>query len=388
VRLLLISDTFLPKIGGAELAIHNMAEGLVSSGHQVMVGTSMKANGLSFNHSYTIERFFTSRGSYRFKFIELWFTIFLKSKLQTWKPDAIIANYAWPAGFAALKLNNPNHVPIVIISHGADIQIKPTINYGLRLDKNLDRKIGWAIRNSDKLIAISKSIFEEYLSIGASPQRIRIVPNGINYDTLIRPQPYARCQLGLPIEKKIMLGVGRNHPKKRFADLINLMPELASKFPELFLVIVGKDVPRLQKDVEALHLQNNVLLFDEVLPAGIELADSSSQLSRSVTSFYNAADMFVLPSLIEGLPLVGLEAMAAGLPMIAAPAPGIDDLILDGINGIFASVDEKSTFLDSVGILIQDPAKRRAMGLKSREISAKYDRNAVAKEVVTFLKDL
>lgn len=388
MRLLLLTNTFLPKIGGAELAIHNLAEGLISSGHQVMVCTSSKVTKSDFKHTYPIRHIFTSRGSFRFKFVDLWFSLFINFQIRSWKPDAIIANYAWPAGYAALKINNPKQIPTIIISHGADIQKNLSINYGLRLDDKLDQKIQWAICNADGLIAISKSIFEQYVSLGAPEKRIRLIPNGIDCYCLSKTQPDARIQLHLPPNKKVLLAVGRNHPKKRFKELINVMPELAKMNPDLLLMIVGKDVPKLQNNIEDLHLQNHVKLYDEALPAGVEWLNNKNQLPQSIITFYGAADLFLIPSLIEGLPLVGIEAMAAGLPIVASPGPGINDLIKEGINGVFASIDDKNTFFSAINSLFCDPLKQKTMGLNSRKLSMKYDRNIIAKEITSFISDL
>ena len=82
--------------------------------------------------------------------------------------------------------------------------------------------------------------------------------------------------------------------------------------------------------------------------------------------FYRSIDVFVLPSLWEGLPYAALEAMACGLPVAAFRIPGLDDLVQDGQTGLLADPGDEQGLTECIARLAADPALRAAMGQKAR----------------------
>lgn len=388
-RILVLTGSFLPQIGGAELAVHNLCQGLVNLDQEVLVGTPTSGRKDEFQYSYSLTRYFTPRGLYRSNLIDYWMVLCISRQISNWKPDAIIANFAWPVGYAALLARGDSSIPVVVISHGADILRVPSINYGMRLKPHLDKKIQWTVCHASGLIAISDQVLGEYLKIGADPRKIRNIPDAINYDALSLSMPDARKRLGIAAgNRKVILAVGRNHPIKGFSDLIHMMPVIIHDVPNALLVIVGKDVPRLSWLVEAEGLSDYVRLIDEKFPVGIECMGPDLGFDQRIGSYYKSSDVYAMPSISEGLGMVALEAMAAGLPVVAYSMPATTDSILDGLTGRLVPYGDKSSFSCALIELLQQDEQRVMMGRNATAFANQFSQEIIAKRVIDFLDEL
>jgi glycosyltransferase involved in cell wall biosynthesis len=186
-----------------------------------------------------------------------------------------------------------------------------------------------------------------------SSRRLHTIVNGIRLDRYT-PDPDARAavrvELGLG-DAWVVGTVGRLDPAKNQAMLIRAMaPRLSSR---LRLVIVG-DGP-LKEELEA-----EVARLPE--PRWVVLAGRRMDVPRLMPAF----DVFALSSGSEGLPLVILEAMAAGLPIASTAVGGIPDVIEDGVSGVLAPVDAVA-FGEALDQLAADPARAKEMGRRGRE---------------------
>ncbi|GER80060.1 MAG: glycosyltransferase family 4 protein [Anaerolineales bacterium] len=386
MRIFCFTDRFLPTIGGAELAVHNLAEGLVSLGHEVLVSTSTRQGYPAHRHNYELERFWLPRGSERFGFVEWWIGWHLVRSISRWRPDIVQINYAWPGGYAAIKNKNRIKVPIIITSHGSDIQYIPEIGYGDRLNPKRDRMIVHALRHADGLIAISNDIYNEYVKLGVSEQLITLIPNGICFHTLARRNEQARRSLGINSGQLVILAVGRNHPKKGFNYLIQAMSLIAPKNPVALCLIVGKGVSSLAPVVEQMGVTEHVRLCSQALPVGIDFSGRIMPDSEKIETYFKAADIYAMPSLIEGMPLVALEAMASGLPLIASLQGASEDLVVDGKNGLLIPAEDVSALADALQVLLGDKKLRKMMGNVSRLKAKSYDRDHIANEHLRYFK--
>jgi glycosyltransferase involved in cell wall biosynthesis len=186
-------------------------------------------------------------------------------------------------------------------------------------------------------------------------RRLHTITNGIRLDRYT-PDPDARAamRVELGLGDAFVIGtVGRLDPSKNQAMMIRaLAPRLSS---QLRLVIVG-DGP-LRDDIHA-----EVARLPE--PRWVVLAGRRMDVPRIMPAF----DVFALSSASEGLPLVILEAMAAGLPIASTAVGGIPDVIEDGVTGVLAPVDERA-FAAALDGLVADPSRTREMGRKGRALA-------------------
>jgi glycosyltransferase involved in cell wall biosynthesis len=180
--------------------------------------------------------------------------------------------------------------------------------------------------------------------------RLACIPNGIP------PWPHPPATL----ENKVVVAAGRLGSQKGFDLLLDAYALVAAKHPDWRLDIYGGGdwQPRLTAQIENLGLTGKAHLRG---------------VSRQLDQVFSQASMYVLSSRKEGLPMVLLEAMTAGLPPVAFDCPtGPAEVIRDGCNGLLIPPQNPAALADGITALIEDPDRRRALGSAARESSVAY----------------
>ena len=157
-----------------------------------------------------------------------------------------------------------------------------------------------------------------------------------------------------------MIAVGRLSAPKNFSSLIRAFRSVADYYPDWILEIYGEGNERiiLQKQITSLHLENNVYLCGKTLDVQSNMCSSS---------------IFVLSSIFEGLPLVMLEAMSCGLPVVSYDCPcGPKDIITDGTDGFLVPTDDEQMLAEKICYLIENPNIRTQMGAAALKKSENY----------------
>ena len=177
-----------------------------------------------------------------------------------------------------------------------------------------------------------------------------------------------KLRLNLPVDSQVILFVGSIISRKGVDIVVEVFSHLAARYPRLRLVLVGPNThqenPRLDEGfVQAMKTRLVVdNLTERVLWAGL-VNDS-----QSLSDYYRAADIFLFPSRAEGLGNVILEAMAAGLPVVASNLPGVTDfLISSGEQGYLIQPEDLSGFITAVEKLINDRDQRQKLGTQARK---------------------
>ena len=204
-----------------------------------------------------------------------------------------------------------------------------------------------------KVIAISASVREHLLNDFAVPQEdIRIVHNGVDMERFARRTPQAirdtKDKIGLGGGPVVGI-VARLSDVKGHVYLIQAMKDVLKKVPQAQLLMVGegKEKEHLINLIRRLKIEQNVFLINSTI-------DTAEVLS--------AMDIFVLPSLQEGLGLSLMEAMAVGLGVIGSDVGGIRSLIQDGESGLLVKPQDALGLSAAILELLQDPDKAKALG--------------------------
>ncbi|MFW3168577.1 glycosyltransferase family 4 protein [Geodermatophilus sp. CPCC 206100] len=210
-----------------------------------------------------------------------------------------------------------------------------------------------AIEGVDRLIAVSEGLRRTYERVGVPPERVTTVPNGVAplRDPIGRPA--ARAALGLDPVQPVVLTVGRLTHMKGQEHLVDAVPELLARFPDLAVVLVGDGPLReaLEKRAAALGVGGAVRFAGHRTDARQLLA---------------AADVFALPSRHEGMPLVALEAMEAGLPVVGTRVIGTEEVVVDGTTGALVRPGDPAALAGALARLLADPELRRCQGAGGR----------------------
>lgn len=227
--------------------------------------------------------------------------------------DLIDAHYFYPDGVAAVRIGRWLRRPVVVTARGTDVNLIPRY----RLPRTMIR---WAIAEADGIIAVSNALKQALVALGAAPERVVVLRNGVDL-SLFRPGDRDAARRALGLSRPTLLSVGHLIERKGHHRVIEAMPRL----PDFDLVIVG-DGPergRLEQLRRHLGVAERVRLLGAVghgdLPA-----------------IYTAADALVLASSREGWANVLLEAMACGTPVIASNVWGNPEVVRTREAGIVA----------------------------------------------------
>jgi glycosyltransferase involved in cell wall biosynthesis len=193
---------------------------------------------------------------------------------------------------------------------------------------------------------------------GLPPESIHVVPEGIDlaaWSKSLKRDPR-------PFRKSVtILCVAKQFPRKRIHILMESVNRLKVEFPKLRLRVVG-DGP---EHARLLRLAERYKL-NGVLTGALPRAED-------LVAEYARADIFCLPSVQEGFGIVFLEAMAAGLPIVAARAAAVPELVRHGVNGLLARPDDASDLTVQLRRLVLDSKLRRRLGQAGKRIVRQYD---------------
>ena len=332
---------YLPKIGGAQITTHCLANSFSKRGHDVTVYSNPKlvksCESLGWEFKYNLKGLFSPPEKLLSISVKFWFLLTklsIKNAVNRDKLDAVQLVVAWPwlPVTGALKQLG---VPVVIRSAGDDIQISKKLNYGLRSDPIKDSLIRNGFLNVTKAVAISNTVTQEYINVGIPIENIVEIVPGVDsqaYNDCIIAKEDIRKKWGISLDKKVIISVGRNHPKKGFKDLVKALELLNSDSNKFVVVIVGKGTDALIQDAENIGQGQNYIPIGEI--ASLSNNGIGTFPSIELIELYKASDYFVLPSYIETYANVAVEAMAAGIPAICTDAPGCIDTIDDKIDGL------------------------------------------------------
>ena len=191
---------------------------------------------------------------------------------------------------------------------------------------------------------------------------IEVIPNGVDVARFQHPQaPLSKRDAGLPDEAVAALMVGRVGPEKNLPFLLRSFARIASGAPDLHLVVIGAgpDEEDIDNLAQLMGLASRVHLVGAVP-------------YERMPDWLAMGDFFAFPSVSESHPLAVLEAMAAGLPVLGIPSPGIEDTIVDGVNGLL-SPENKDAFASQMRRLATEPKLRANLAAGARESCEQYD---------------
>jgi glycosyltransferase involved in cell wall biosynthesis len=210
-----------------------------------------------------------------------------------------------------------------------------------------------AIEEVDLLVGVSEGVRRTYERVGVPPERFVTVPNGVAPLDRRPGRADARRALGVPPDVPLVLTIGRLTHMKDQATLLAAAPALLARHPGARVVLVGDGPLRgdLVRAAAGLGVAGSVCL------------PGSRPDARRLMA---AADVFVLTSRHEGMPLVALEAMEAGLPVVGTRVIGTEEVVDDGVTGVLVPPGDAVALAGALADLLDSPGRRRRMGRAGR----------------------
>ena len=334
--------------GGAERTVANIASAFQAAGSENLV--ILPANGEGWlarelaNTGVAIEYFRLDRP------VSPAYARWLAATLRRY--GAAVAHshefsMAVYGGWAAWRAG----IPHVITMHGSRY-------YAARLRRRLAMRI--AVAASGKLVAVSKQLASHLSAdLGIRASRVTVVANGVRSRPILDSS--LRAELGLGHDDRLLLAVGNLYPVKGHRVLLAALALLHERHPALHLALAGRG--ELADQLHAWARQRG--LTDRVHFLG---------LRSDVPNLLGGADIFVLPSLSEGLPLALLEAMFAGRPIVATSVGEVPTALGEGDAGLLVEPGDPVALAAALDRLLSDPREGERLGqVAARRAAALYD---------------
>lgn len=214
----------------------------------------------------------------------------------------------------------------------------------MRLYTQLDR---WSLRAADQSVTVCEPFADVLVSRGVRRERLQIVPNAMAAAPSVAKEDVEalRNRLALPPGARVILSVGRLSTEKGHADLLAAVRLLLRDRPQLTirLILVGDGIerPALERAASAPDLASSVIFVGHC---------------SNVWPYYSLADVFALPSHSEGSPNALLEAMAAGVPIVACKVGGVPETVEDGSSALLVPPANPSTMAAALARVLENPA--------------------------------
>ena len=234
---------------------------------------------------------------------------------------------------------------------------------------------------ADAVTAVSESMRKGIIiKAGINKEKILTIPNFSKPDEF-NPKYGKKWKKSKKINGNIILFVGKLTNTKGVEYLIQSIPQVLKKYPDTTFVFVG-GIEHEQK------LDNNPW-YDMTKELGVEKNSLFlGTVSREeLTKIYASANIFVLPTLREGMPLVILEAASSGLPIVTTKVSGIPEII-DEKAALFVKRKDSKSLASSIIRILSDPRKARRMGKEARRASIRLRKEVVLEKYKNLYKNL
>jgi glycosyltransferase involved in cell wall biosynthesis len=252
--------------------------------------------------------------------------------------DVLHSHLFWSSLFAS-PTGYLCRVPVVIeTTHVRELWRK-----GFKSNFAIDRAVGRCV---DEYIAVSEAN-ARYLARekGLPAKKIKVIRNGSDvrrFDPEYKLPASFKASLGFGESDPVLVVVARLEPQKGHKVLLNAMPTVRREFPNVRLVCVGDGVLKseLERQTRTLGLEENVRFV------GVQ---------TNVQDWLALSQISVLPSFYEGLPLVAIESLAAGVPVVATNVDGTPEIVVNGKTGLTVPPNDSNALAQAICLLLHSP---------------------------------
>jgi glycosyltransferase involved in cell wall biosynthesis len=368
---MIVTDQYIPMIGGVTVVTQGLATELANRGHQV----SLAAPGITARNSHSIDHkveiyYFSSFRWPIYEGMRIPYLPFLSFRklLKNFEPDIIHIHSLVVLGNIAKIEAHRLDIPVIMTNHYLPVNLTRSLKVDTQIGKPF-KAIFYSYlvqlcNRCEYVTAPTKTAINLLYEHGLKAPA-QAISNGIDLKRFSPGQPdeQVRRRLKLPPDRPLILSVNRLSREKRIDVLIDAAAKLKQN-AHVVIASIGPDEADLRNQVEQLHLNDKVTFLGFVDDA-------------ELTSLYRLADIFAIPSQAELQSLATMEAMACGLPVVAADAYALSELVHHNYCGFLfqrGNSDELAAYLD---ILVADRELRKQMGAHSLQMIARHDRSLI-----------
>jgi len=371
-------ETFLPHISGVTISTDRLADYFSQNKKNKVYVITASPNGDfqidSDSHNYTIIQVKSHANPIRKKLkVSYLASLHIKKILDEFKPDIIHIQDPFFISQSLAFEAKKRKIPVIVMQHSS---LKFPLSY-LKLPKFLQK-------TTEKTMAkILASFINNYCKILITPSEfikkqamkweinipVEVISNGVNLDAFVKSRISEEFLKKYKIEdfisKPIVLYSGRIDKDKNLETLIKVIPLVLKEVDVNFLFLGDGD---LKEELICQLADKNYSFKENVCFLGpIESQDSD------LAKFYRLATLFVMPSPIEAQSLATMEAMASGLPVVAAKKGALPELIKNRENGFLIEAFNPKEYAEAIIEIIKNKDLRKKLGKKSLELIASHD---------------
>ncbi|TFG29694.1 N-acetyl-alpha-D-glucosaminyl L-malate synthase BshA [Candidatus Thorarchaeota archaeon] len=371
-----IGVNLYPSVGGSGYVATRLGQHLADRGHIIHFVTYQRPFSMMWQQTKGIHVDLVDRFDYPlFQAVGPPYSMALASKMikvaKAAELDLIHSHYAIPHAMAAYMVREIIGLPYVVTLHGSDV-------HTLGLDPAYKPVVQHTVERADAVTAVSEFLMTKAHEELGIKRDIHVIPNFIDTTKFskvsgIRLVVESGCvslrreedAFEISPEDKIILHASNFRGVKRVVELVEAMKIVVEAIPQARLIIAGDGPTRIdvERRIEALKLCNNIHLLG---------------VKSNMQEIMCSADVFVLNSTLEGMPLVLLEAMACSLPVVTTPAGGVPELVRPGVDGVVTKGYETQELADALINILENESYRKKMGKAGyQRVQDKFTANKV-----------
>ncbi|MDR3575595.1 MAG: glycosyltransferase family 4 protein [Anaerolineaceae bacterium] len=358
MRILVLIHEYPPVGGGGGQVALDICQGMVERGHEVQVLTAAWGDlpRLENQAGVLVHRLLSGRSMpYKadlkamagFVLASFWSGLGLTRR---WKPDLIHIHFAVPGGAAGLALSSLTGVPYVLTAHLGDVPggVPEKTGKWFRWIYPFTPPI-W--KKARQVVAVSQ--FTRQLALPHYPVPIQVIPNGVDTQKL-------KPEIILVGDPARLVFAGRFAPQKNLIQLVKILAGLKDLPWSCVLVGDGPLRGDVEREIDENGLRSRFTLTGWVTPADVQ-------------EWFTKSDILFMPSLSEGLPVVGVQALSLGLAIVAGRVGGFIDLVEQGSNGFLFDTSRSEEGMSCLRQLLSDRQCLQAARQASRQMAGKFD---------------
>ncbi|HHY00475.1 MAG TPA: glycosyltransferase family 4 protein, partial [Methanothermobacter sp.] len=279
--------------------------------------------------------------------------------------DIIHAHHAIPTGTFSVIVSKILGKPSFITTHGMDITTHGIAEGPLKNVSNFEdhfifkHLLSYSLRNCDRVLPVSNDLKKRIMALGVKEDKITILRNAVDINRFTPERKNEiRQNYNIDEEDIVILFVGHLEVFKGLFELIYAFNNVKKENKKVKLILIGDGSQKIRskQEIEKLGLEESVFYAGKIPPSDIH-------------EYYQNSDIFVLPSQTDagGPPVVFIEAMACGLPIIGTNVGGIPEGIENGVNGFIVPTKNENELTKKLKLLVNDKDCRVNFGRKSIE---------------------
>ena len=374
----MLTNTFTPHVGGVARSVEAFTAHYRRSGHRVLVVAPVfdesPANETDVVRIPSIQHFNGSDFS-----LPVMIPGILMTALAEAPPDIVHSHHPFLLGDTALRVGATYNVPVVFTHHTQYDQYTHYLSAESTALQRIAVEIATGYCNlCHGVIAPSRGVAET-LKEHKVDVPIEVIPTGVDIERFTQGDgPRFRQQIGLPADAFVVGHLGRLAPEKNLEFLTEAVATFLRGQKSAYFLVVGGGP--MEAEIEAKFTEHG--LKDRLRMAGV-------RQGQELIDAYHAMDVFAFASHTETQGLVVAEAMAAGVPVVAVNAPGVEDVVDDKKNGRLLPADDVATFADALRWVANlRPATRQALQKEMRRTVKNFSLGHCADRALAFYDTL